>query len=176
MGDEVDFLPANKHEGFLQVDSITLGLFSQACPKYSKQVNVFVISQGKCEGWTWSFSYRLAPKVSSNCYYHFRCVCPSMLKLPKITSLLFLCNILRKNWVMKLIFSMQVGMKACYKLIVWGWSRIPKVPKVASWQCLYSISKKGVKSEVDFLHAEFPKSLFQHFKHQSFLQVWYYHY
>ena len=37
MGDEVDFLPANKHEGFIQVDSITLGLFSQACPKYPKQ-------------------------------------------------------------------------------------------------------------------------------------------
>ena len=37
MGDEIDFLPANKREGFLQVDSITLGLFSQACPKYPKQ-------------------------------------------------------------------------------------------------------------------------------------------
>ena len=37
MGDEVDFLPANKHEGLPQVDSITLGLFSQACPKYPKQ-------------------------------------------------------------------------------------------------------------------------------------------
>ena len=171
------FLPANKHEGFLQVDSITLGLFSEACPKYSKQVyNIFVISQGKCEGWTWSFSYRLAPKVSSNCYYHFRCVCPGMLKLPKITSLLFLCNILRKNWVMKLIFCMQVSMKACYKLIVCRWSRIPKVSKIASLQCLYSISKKEVKAEVDFLHAEFPRSLFQHFEHQSFLQGWYYHY
>ena len=30
--------------------------------------------------------------------------------------------------------------------------------------------KKEVKAEVDFLHAEFPKSLFQHFEHQSFLQ------
>ena len=33
---EVDFLPANKHERFLQVDSTTLGLHSQACPKYPK--------------------------------------------------------------------------------------------------------------------------------------------
>ena len=31
-------------------------------------------------------------------------VWPGMPKLPKITSLLFLCNILRKKWVMKLIF------------------------------------------------------------------------
>ena len=35
--DEVDFLLANKHESFLQVDSITLGLRSQACPKCPKQ-------------------------------------------------------------------------------------------------------------------------------------------
>ena len=48
---EVDFLPANKHESFLQVDSITLDLHSQACPKYPKQkvYNIFVISQGKRE-------------------------------------------------------------------------------------------------------------------------------
>ena len=45
------FLPANKHERFLQVDSITLGLRSQACPKYPKQVyKIIVTSQGKREG------------------------------------------------------------------------------------------------------------------------------
>ena len=48
---EVDLLPANNHESFPQVDSITLGLHSQTCPTYPKQVyNIFVISQGKCEG------------------------------------------------------------------------------------------------------------------------------
>ena len=30
--------------------------------------------------------------------------------------------------------------------------------------------KKELKTEVDFLHAEFPKSLFQHFENQSCLQ------
>ena len=35
----------------------------------------------------------------------------------------------------------------------------------------FQYPKKDVKAEVDFLHAEFPKSLFQHFEHQSFLQV-----
>ena len=30
------FLPAEKHESFLQVDSITLSAHSQTCPKYSK--------------------------------------------------------------------------------------------------------------------------------------------
>ena len=51
---------------------------------------------------------------------------------------------------MKLIFSMQVGMKACYKLIVWGWSRIPKVPKIAILQFLYSISKKKLNLKLIF--------------------------
>ena len=34
MRDEVDFLPADKLENFLQIDSITLGVHSQACPRY----------------------------------------------------------------------------------------------------------------------------------------------
>ena len=52
MRDEVDFLPADKHKSFLQVDSITLGVCSQACPKYPKQqvYNIFSISGGKHEG------------------------------------------------------------------------------------------------------------------------------
>ena len=36
MGTEVDFLPANKHESFLQVDSITLGL--RGMPKVPKTI------------------------------------------------------------------------------------------------------------------------------------------
>ena len=34
MGHEVGFLPSDKHESFLQVDSITLSVGSQACAKY----------------------------------------------------------------------------------------------------------------------------------------------
>ena len=37
MGDEVDFLAADKQKSFIQVDTITLGVFSYACSKYSKQ-------------------------------------------------------------------------------------------------------------------------------------------
>ena len=49
--DEVDFLRADKHENFLQVDSITLSVRSQTCAKYPEQQthNVFAISQGKHE-------------------------------------------------------------------------------------------------------------------------------
>ena len=45
----------------------------------------------------WICVARHAQSTSSKCYYHFRCVWPGIPKLPKITSLLFLCNILRKN-------------------------------------------------------------------------------
>ena len=42
MGDEVDFLPADRRESFLEGDSITLSARSQACPKYQKQIcNIF---------------------------------------------------------------------------------------------------------------------------------------
>ena len=38
--------------------------------------------------------------IASNCffrYYHFKCVWSAMSKVPKITSLLFLCNILKQT-------------------------------------------------------------------------------
>ena len=49
MGDEVPFLPTDKYKSFLQVDSIPLGVQSQACPKYPKYqfCNIFPVSQGK---------------------------------------------------------------------------------------------------------------------------------
>ena len=34
--DEVNFLPADKRQGFLQNDTIILGLYGQACPNYPK--------------------------------------------------------------------------------------------------------------------------------------------
>ena len=34
MGDEVEFLPADKHKSFLQDGSITLGVISQTGPEY----------------------------------------------------------------------------------------------------------------------------------------------
>ena len=52
MGDKVDFLPVYIQGRFLQVDSNTLGMLSQAYPKYPKQqdYNIFAISNGKREG------------------------------------------------------------------------------------------------------------------------------
>ena len=51
MNGEVSFWCADKHQNLLQVDSITMGVRSQACPKYPKQIcDIFAISQGKREG------------------------------------------------------------------------------------------------------------------------------
>ena len=144
MGDEVEFLPADEHKSFLQDGSITLGVISQTGPKYQKQsvYNIFAISQGKHEGWSWFFACWQMLKVFSNWYYHFRCVWPGMSKLPKITSLLFLYNMLRKKWVMQLIFYMKT-----WRAWWWEWSSILKVLKVTSLQCLYNISKKKLWME-----------------------------
>ena len=59
-GDEVGFLPADKQESFLQIDSIILGVRSHVYPEYPKQqlYNIFAISQGKRERWSWFFAWR----------------------------------------------------------------------------------------------------------------------
>ena len=62
--------------------------------------------------------------------------------------------------MIKLIFCMQVSMKACYKLIIWQWSKIPKVPKIASLQFLYSISEKKLKLKLIFCMQSFLKVYF----------------
>ena len=142
-------MPADKHKNFLQVDSITLGVRSQACPKYPKWqlYNICAISQGKLEEWSWFFSCWKASKVSSKWYYRFRCVWPGMSKLLKITSLLFLCNILRKKWVMMLIFCMQISMKArSDTMILMVMVKHSQSSQTASLQCLYNISKKKLIS------------------------------
>ena len=36
MKDELDFLSVDKHQSFLQIDIINLGLCGQACPNYPK--------------------------------------------------------------------------------------------------------------------------------------------
>ena len=52
MGNEVEFLPADKQKRFLQDGSITLGVISKRGSKYQKQsvYNIFAISQRKHEG------------------------------------------------------------------------------------------------------------------------------
>ena len=81
---------------------------------------------------------------SSNCYYHFRCVWPCMQIFPKIISLLFLCNIL-KNWLMKLIFGVQINIEVFYTLILSFWvctTRHAQSNKSKKFAYLCNISRK----------------------------------
>ena len=84
---------------FLQLDSITLGVLSQVCSKYSKQqvYTIFAISQGNVNYEVDFLPANKRQRFLQNGYCHFRCVWPGMPKLTKITSLLFLCNIVRKK-------------------------------------------------------------------------------
>ena len=63
----------------------------------------------------------------------FRSVWPGMPKLPKITSSLFLCNILRKKWKMKLIFLHADKHEVSHRLVLWfligNGQPFPKYPK-----------------------------------------------
>ena len=103
--------------------------------------------------------------IFSNWYYHFRSVWLGMPKLPKVTSFLFLWNIIRKKWLMKLRFYMQVKMKIIYKLILWFLMGMVKHSQ-SSLNCKFAMSlqylEKDVREEVDFLHAD---------KHQNSQQV-----
>ena len=88
-----------------------------------------------------------------------------MLKLPKITSLLFLCNIIRKKWVMKLIFYIQISLKISYKFILWflkGTVKHSQSFQNNDFAMSLQYLKKRIWDEVFFLHED---------KHQSFIQV-----
>ena len=50
-------------------------------------------------------------------------------------------------------FGTHISMKACYKLIAWFWCgclSISKVPKIATLQCFYNVSKKKLKMKLIF--------------------------
>ena len=156
MGDEVEFLRADKRKSFLQNGSIALGVIRQTVPKYQIQsvYNIFAISQGKHEEWSWFFACWQMLKVFSNWYYRFRFVWPGMPKLPKITSLLFLYNMLTKKWVIQLIFYMQISTKTCYKLILRFFDGCGKVfPKFPKKQIcnVFKISLKKLEINLTFL-------------------------
>ena len=117
-GDEVDFLPADKHESFLQVDSITFGVLSQTCPKYPKQLVQY-------------------------------------------------CNISRKTSRMKLMFCLQINVKAFFKLILSYQVCVVRYAQVIQndkFAITSQYLKKGVNDKIDFhidgdgqAFPEFPK-------------------
>ena len=116
-----------------------------------------------------------------------------MPKLPKIASLLFLCNILRKEVSDDVdVFHAdkhESVLQIDSMIFDWGLWSIPKVS--TSLSCLYNIPKKMCDVELifrmqinikvsyklisTFWPSRFPTSWFQRFRYQSFLR-WYSHY
>ena len=104
-----------------------------------------------------------------------------MSKLLKVASLLFLCNSARKKLMMKLIFlhaDKHERLNSYYDFWL-GWSMIPKVPKIARWRCLYSISKKNLQIKLIFcmlINIEVFYKLISTLWASNFPTRWYYHY
>ena len=98
------------------------------------------------------------PKHSSNCYYHFRCVLPGMPKSPKITSLLFLCNIL--IWFFDA--DKHESLLQSDSMILMVMVKHSQSSQNSKFAMSLQYLRKEVK--VDFLHSD---------KHQSFLKVYF---
>ena len=88
----------------------------------------------------------------------------------------------RKKWVIKLIFHMQVSIKACHELILWfwcGWSSISKVPKIESLQCPDNILKKKLEMNLIFcmqININVSYKLISVLWASQFPTRWYYHF
>ena len=131
-------------------------MISQTGPKYQKQsiYNIFAIFQQKMRDEVDFLPADKCWRFFLNWYYHSRCVWPGMSNLPKITSLLFLYNMLRKTLVMQLIFCIQISMKLCYRLILRffdGYGQtFPKFPKKQFYN-VFTISLKKLETKLTFL-------------------------
>ena len=78
---------------------------------------------------------------------------------------------------MKLIFSIQIGMKVVYRLRLWflmGMDKHSKSSKNSKFTISLQYLKKEFRDEIGFLHGDkyqsFLQSWFQLFGHQSFQQ------
>ena len=144
LGYEIDFLPADKHKNFLQIDSITLGVHDQTCPKHPKQqfYNIFAIYQGKRKWWSWFFPADNCQTLlqSENAIFD---VCDQ-------TDLLFLCNILRKFLHAGKHESLLQGDTMILMERVKHFQSSQNSKFIMSVQYL----KKELRNEVNFLHAD----------------------
>ena len=169
------FLFADKHQGFLQIYTIILGVCGQVCQGTSFLFLCNILRRK----WLIKlvFCMQISMKACDKLIESFWWGWSSIAKVSKITSLQCLDNILEKKLQMKLSFCMQINLKIFYKLIstlwvlkfpskwyyrCWAWSSILKILKVLSLQYLYNISKKEVSNRVNFLHAD---------RHQSFYKL-----
>ena len=167
-GGEVDILPENEHKVFLHVDSITLGLHSQACPKYPKQVyNIFVIYQENREGWTWFFAYRYMSKVSSNCHIILGVCVTRHAKITQNNKFAISMQYLKKELSDEVDFlhaDEHESLLRSDSMILMGMVQHSQSSQNSEFAMALQYFKKEVWDDVDFLHAD---------KHQIFVKVYF---
>ena len=164
---EVDFLPADTHKSFYKM-IVSLWLCAVRHSQ-STQNNRFTISLEYVKEnmkdvdflpadkrWRFLQSDTIILGVCGQAYPY----CTQNNKFP--ISLQHL-----KNEVSDAIDFFNESMKTCFKLILWFWWRWPsisKAPKIASFQCLYNISKKKLEMKLiflkSFLQVDFNTSMF----------------
>ena len=101
-----------------------------------------------------NFFVQLVSQFSINWHYFLMGVADIPREL-KITTVKCLCNIPRRNWVMKLIFCMLINMKVFYKLIVlflMGLARHAQITRVnLQYLCVILRKKLGMKLLLQFV-------------------------
>ena len=107
---EVCFWHAKKHLSFLQVNFIILGVRSKACPKYPKKEVCISLQYLQKKMWD---EVLFVPAQKDESFLP-----GDSIKVLKITSLQYICNISAKTGRMKLIFCLQVRIKNFFKLIL----------------------------------------------------------
>ena len=122
---EVDFLPADKHQRFLKIDTIILGVCSQACVNYSKY-KFAIFLQYFLKEVSDEVVFLHADKHERFAQFNtiiFDRDYQALPKFPRIASLQCLYINSKKKLEMKLVFCMKINIKVSYKLIstLWDW-------------------------------------------------------
>ena len=131
---------------------------------------------------TWRMKLLFASNdVPSNSYHHFTCVTRHVQITQNNKSAIFF-QYLRKEANDEFDFCIQISMKVSYKLIPWfllGWSSIPKVPVIASLQCVIISQKKKLEMELIFwmqINTKVFCELIFTLWTSKFPALWHYHY
>ena len=143
VSNEVDFLHADKHESFQQIDAmILMGMIKHS---QSSQNSKFAISSQYlknnlemklifCMQINIRVSYKLiltlwVSKFLTRSYYYYLWVWGSILKVLEVTSLQCLYNFSKKKLGMEFIFFKQINIKVGTIIFVGSGTTCPKYPK-----------------------------------------------
>ena len=95
------------------------------------------------------FCLEINVKASSTCYYHFECVSRDA-QITQNNKFTISLQYLKKESSDEVYFLNAGKYENLLQVDIWGWSRVPKVPKIVSLQCRYNISKKKLKLKLIF--------------------------